>query len=129
MARIIVEKNPYRIKLPGQVGNIIKTMETELEPPKDYLWATPLGDLYVYYCCDWEHIEDFLSHPYHECDLPDQDTTDLDKRLKAFEEEVMAKVAEYVSEHSCDGTSIEVENRLTALESIDHSQFVTADEE
>ena len=124
MARIIVEKNPYKIKLPGQVGNIVKTMESELEPPKDYLWATPLGDLYVYYCCDWEHIDDFLSHPYHECENSEANMDDLDRRLKSFEEEVMEKVAEYVAEHA--GTNIEVENRLTALESVDHSQYVTA---
>jgi hypothetical protein len=37
MARIIVEKNPYRIKLPGQLGNLVKTMDSETEPPKDYL--------------------------------------------------------------------------------------------
>lgn len=128
MAKIIVEKNPYKIKLPGQVGNIIKVMESELEPPKDYLWDTPLGDRYLWYCCDWVHIKDFLAHPYFECDIPPTiDDDELGKRLKAFEQEVMDRVAEYVGTHA--GMSIEVENRLSALESIDHSQFITAEDE
>lgn len=126
MARIIVERNPYRIKLPGQVGNIIKIMETELEPPKDYLWSTPLGDLYVYYCSDWVHIEDFLANPYFDCANPTPEQDEIDERLRSFEDRVMERVAQYVIEHA--GTNIDVENRLAALESIDHSQFITAED-
>lgn len=126
MAKIIVEKNPYRIKLPGQIGNIIKTMDAEFEPPKDYLWSTPTGDLYVWYCDEWVLVDYFLEHPYYSCTF-DMDCDELDNHLRSFETDIMKKVAKYVSEHS--GTNIEVENRLSALESIDYSQFVTAEDE
>ena len=126
MARIIVEKNPYRIKLPGQLGNLVKTMDSETEPPKDYLWLTPRGDTYLWYCGDWVLLDDFLAHPYYSCVFDGEHYEELDEHLENFEQYVMDKVAEYVVKNM--DQIIEIDNRVSELEAIDHSQFITAED-
>ena len=121
MNNTTMKRNQFPVRLPGQIGNLNRIMESATEPPKDYIWNKD-GILYIWDCCEWVPVMDFLSFNchdhghHHHCDhCDDCNESELWKRFKQLKQDLINQIAEFLrSMGSWDGNDLE--RRIIALE-------------
>lgn len=138
MAKTIV--NPAIKRKDNMDDHVLKVMFDDNEPPKNYIWGHPDGNKYQWIGGSWKQI----SEKPNDVDLSNYVTKDvLDQKLKALKTELLTffvksinnvsgsdeSLTRYVRDYlepKLDGLIEEgLDERVSALEGIDHGQFLT----
>ena len=127
MAKVIVLKNPYKVRFPNQKDDLLKIMESETAPSKYYIWKTLDGYLFVYCDGKWIGIQKYINgdyackwavNPKPGCDC--EETMDIN--------ELKQEILNYI-EQNFDGVSTDLEQRLQALENKEDKDTIYNDSE
>lgn len=136
MARIVVEAG-HKASKPDAEVQIMKIMYSETEPPKDYIWGKPDGTFYEWKCGNWQ-LYTMPDIPKGKpccdccCDKGYVTRKELDEAIALLKRDLLNAIIR-VAKPCCSDSSVEeyiqeeLIPRLEALEAIDHSKFVVAD--
>ena len=115
MATITVKRNWFPIRLPGQVGDSIRIMKSDTEPPKNYIWEKD-DELLIWHCCQWEYVDDFLENPNYDCcaDCDDKKEETIYDLFAELRHNLINQITGYLVNTGNIGSNIEA--RVTALE-------------
>jgi len=124
MGKIKLIQSPYRIKIPWQEGNLLRIWNDKKEPPRKYIWERE-GIYYIWCRGSWIFLDLYLNAPNVDCSCKKSEEQTEDT-LEEFRKDIMNQVSKYVSGYS--SKTQDIDNRVAALENIDHSQFITDDD-
>lgn len=143
MAKTIIKPAPMPDGPHPKGRHLLRIMFDDNEPPKNYIWAHPDGFFYRWETSRWVPIN--INNPNDVADFIEDDSCDcnndcgcnksitrcdLDRILDRLKKDILSYTLKMIKEHSGDN---EIERyleekilpRLTALEQIDHSRFLT----
>ena len=143
MAKTIIKPAPMPDGPHPKGRHLLRIMFDDNEPPKNYIWAHPDGFFYRWETSRWVPIN--INNPNDIADFIEDDSCDcnkdcgcnksisrcdLDRILDRLKKDILSYTLKMIKEHSGDNEverylEEEILPRLTALEQIDHSKFLT----
>lgn len=140
------------IRKPGNAEHIVKIQFDDNEPPKNYVWVHPDGFIKIWKNGKWVNAFESCDH-HHDIDTTNYVTSEtLNQKIKETKTEILAFIVKSLSNVSGsddalttyvktqlepkieqllqdsveqESTNSNIDDRLSQLEGIDHSKFLT----